>query len=78
MAIETSYNSKITPEFIMQCAKIGSVRLMSHQVIISSEDSLNMESLVLPEGFCIERVSAGPTAYSQKQIATIVLKVSDR
>jgi len=78
MAIETNYNPKITPEFIMQCSKIGSVRMMSHQVIISSEDSINMESLALPEGFCIERVSAGPTACSQKQIVTIVLKVADR
>lgn len=78
MAIETSYNPKITPEFIMQCAKIGSVRMMSHQVIITGEDTLHLEKLAIPEGFCIERVSAGPTAYSQKQIATIVLKVVNR
>ena len=78
MAIETHYNPKITPEFIMACAKIGAVRMMSHQVIITGEDNLNLEELKIPDGFCIQRVSAGPTAYSQKQIATIVLKVVDR
>ena len=52
----TQYDPRITPEFVMACAKAGSVRVFSTQVTISDRRELNLRDLAVPSDFAIEWV----------------------
>jgi len=71
--MEVTLNKKITPEFVMECAKIGRVQIFSHQVEIQSENgTINMKELRLPEGCSIERISAISIGQSYKVVASVI------
>ena len=50
----TQYDPRIAPEFVMACAKVGSVRVFSTQVTISDRRELNLRGLAVPPDFAIE------------------------
>ena len=54
MSLQTAYDSRITPEFLYECAKVGMVSLYSSQVVICSKNDLNMKDLNIPSCFFIE------------------------
>jgi hypothetical protein len=54
MADNTQYDQRITPDFVMECAKVGSVSLFSSQVVISGRRELNLKTLSIPSCFFIE------------------------
>lgn len=51
---ETTYDSRITPQFVMECAKVGSVSVFSSQVVIRGRREITMVRLAIPDCFVIE------------------------
>jgi hypothetical protein len=50
----TQYDPRISPGFVLECAKVGSVSVFSSQVVISGRRELNIKSLHVPDCFYIE------------------------
>ena len=48
------YDPRITPDFVMECAKLGMVSVLSSQVTITTKRDLNLVNLVIPSCFSIE------------------------
>ncbi len=58
MADNTTYDPRITAEFIMECAKTARVQVMSSQVILTGDRAINMKNLTIPPIYFIEWVGA--------------------
>jgi hypothetical protein len=54
--VDVTYDSRIDPTFVMECAKVGSVSVFSSQVVIRGKREISMKRLVIPECFIIEWV----------------------
>jgi hypothetical protein len=54
MSEKIRYDSRITPEFVMACAKVGSVSVFSSQVCITGRNELLLKDLIIPSCFQIE------------------------
>ena len=54
MSDKTQYDPRIRPEFVLECAKVGSVSVFSSQVVISGRRELNIKNLSIPSCFFIE------------------------
>jgi len=51
---KVTYDPRIIPDFILECAKTGSVHVCSSQVIITGRRELVLKDLLIPQCYFIE------------------------
>jgi hypothetical protein len=51
---DTKYDPRITPDFVLACAKVGSVSVFSSQVAIQGRRELVLKTLRIPTCYAIE------------------------